>query len=57
MLTRSARALPFSRPLLRRALGARGFSTSDLIPDEPTGPKIVTDNVPGPKGIAAVSRA
>lgn len=57
MLTRSARALRSSRPLLRRALGARGFSSSDLIPDEPTGPKVVTDNVPGPKGIAAVSRA
>ncbi|OXC68744.1 4-aminobutyrate aminotransferase [Cryptococcus neoformans] len=53
MLTRSARALRSSRPLLSRALGARGFSTSDLIPDEPTGPKVVTENVPGPKGIAA----
>lgn len=57
MLTRSARALRSSRPLLKRALGARGFSSSDLIPDEPTGPKVVTENVPGPKGIAAVSRA
>lgn len=56
MLTRSARALRSSRPLLSR-LGARGFSTSDLIPDEPTGPEVVTENVPGPKGIAAVSRA
>jgi hypothetical protein len=38
-----------------RALGLRkGFSTVDLIPDEPSQPSVHTSEVPGPKSKAEV---
>ncbi|WVQ79330.1 4-aminobutyrate aminotransferase [Cryptococcus sp. DSM 104549] len=49
---RALRATPrtsFTKPLL----AARQFSSLDLIPDEPAGPSVLTEKVPGPKGIAA----
>ena len=32
-----------------------GFTSRDLIPDEPSGPSVLTGSVPGPAGKAAVS--
>ncbi|OCF61921.1 4-aminobutyrate aminotransferase [Kwoniella mangroviensis CBS 10435] len=54
MFTRAIRATSKStRSLRTRSLGARAFSSLDLIPEEPSGPSVKTDKVPGPKGIAA----
>ncbi|ODO06904.1 4-aminobutyrate aminotransferase [Cryptococcus amylolentus CBS 6273] len=51
MLSRTARSL--RRVPISARPTARCFSSLDLIPDEPAGPRVVTDTVPGPKGIAA----
>ncbi|OCF37150.1 4-aminobutyrate aminotransferase [Kwoniella heveanensis BCC8398] len=51
-VARSARNTP-SLPRASRALQARQFSSLDLIPDEPAGPSVVTQKIPGPKGLAA----
>nr|ODN95555.1 4-aminobutyrate aminotransferase [Cryptococcus depauperatus CBS 7855] len=45
-VVRTAKSVPYR-------LAARSFSSLDLIPDEPSTPQVVTERIPGPKGIAA----
>ena len=66
-LTSTLRAVHRARPTAKRfAAGpaarasyaqiqpGTGFTSRDLIPDEPAGPSVRTETVPGPAGKAAV---
>ncbi|WRT69537.1 4-aminobutyrate aminotransferase [Kwoniella shivajii] len=52
MLSRAIRSSP-KLPVTRSIVRTRHFSSLDLVPNEPAGPSVITDKVPGPEGIAA----
>jgi len=55
MIHPSRRAAIRASTHLRSLRAGRGFSTVDLIPDEPSQPSVHTSEVPGPKSKAEVS--
>ena len=58
----AARSLPLTSPsssasssrAYAQVLSGSSFNSRDLIPDEPAGPSVRTESVPGPAGKAAV---